>query len=313
LLSVSFNMRSQNLRILNTKELMKISEKYGLDSALVFTKGIPIFYIDKTITEQLVKQIKHNKPSYKIEKFLVEYALCMNTANISDILYEYFFRKKDEIKEYLPDSFGGLPRISQNSLFALIENPSKQTDSLLWNYYEMWNEKSTFYQQDYEKGVEESYERKKAKLMSPYENCQYNCYILQRFLKEIKSPFYNQEKMEYHQKKLVYYLRNGFGIGKNTDCSKYNNATGSNIYKSIKLTKNYNSIGDIDFEKEAELKKMFSRYNEPHCWKFLIYNKKNGYLDLGCQSGHLAGVGVFYKIELKKNNLIIYELYSWVS
>ena len=304
----------QDLRIINTKDLIRISEEYGLDSALVLTKGIPIFYIDNKTTEQLIKQIKHNQPSDRIEKFLVEYALCKGGANLSEILHEYFYRKKDEINEYSPDNFRGLPRISENSLFALIENPSKQTDSLLLSYYEQWNEKSAYYKQDYERGVEERNGREKEKLMTPYENCHFNCYILQRFLKEIESPFYNQEKLEYHQKNLAHYWRNGFGIGKNTNnCSASKYVTGNNIYKSIKLTKNYNSIGDIDFDKEAELTKLFNRYNESHCWKFVIYSDKNGFLDIGCQSGPLAGFGEFYRLELKNNNLIIHELYSWIS
>ena len=310
-LILSLNVFGQDLRILNTKELVGIAEKFGLDSALVLTKGIPIFHIDKTTTDELVKQIKLNKPSNKIEKFLVDYALCGKGANLSEILHDYFNRKKDEISEYLPNYFGGLPRISQNSLFALIENPSKQTDSLLLSYYEQWNEKSTYYKQDYERGVKERNGREKERLITPYENCHYNCYILQRFLKEIESSFYNHEKLEYHQKNLAHYWRNGFGIEKNVDCSKY--ALKSNVYKSIRLTKNYNSIGEIDFYKEVELKELFNEYHESHCWNFLIYNNKNGYLDLGCQSGPLAGFGVFYRLELKNNNLIIHELYIWIS
>lgn len=308
----SLSIFGQDLRIVNTKDLIEISKKYGLDSVLVLTKGRPIFYIDKTTTEQLIKEIEHNKPSYNIEEFLVDYVLCMKNANLSGVLYEYFNRKKDEIKDYIStDYYNSIPCISQNSLFALIKNSSKQTDSLLFEYYELWNEKSIYYIQDYEKGILEENGRKKEILMSLYEDCQYNCYILQRFLKEMKSQFYNQEKLEYHQKRMAYYWRDGFGIGKNVDCSQY--ALKSNIYKSIKLTKNYNSIGDIDFDKEVELKKFFERYNKSYCWKFLIFNNKNGYLDLGCQSGSLAGFGIFYWLELKNDNLRIHELYTWVS
>jgi hypothetical protein len=308
----SLSVFGQDLRVLNTKDLIGISEKYGLDSVLVLTKGISIFYIDQTTTEQLVKHIKKNKPSYNIENFLVDYALCVKKANHSEVLHEYFRRKKDEIKDYnANDYYGSLPEISQNSLFALIENSSKQTDSLLLEYYELWNEKLTYYKQDYEKGLKEKYGREKEKLMSPYEDGHCNCYILQRFLKEMGSPLYDQEKLEYHQKNLVSYLRDGFAIGKNVDCSRY--SLKSNIHNSIKLTKSYNSIGDIDFDKEVELKKLFNRYNESDCWKFIVFNYKNGYLDLGCQSGPLAGFGIFYWLELKNDNLIIHELYTWVS
>ena len=310
-LILSFNTFGQDLRILNTKELIGISEKYGLDSALILTKEIHIFHVDKATTEQLIKQIKNNEPSDRIERFLVDYALCVKNNNLSEVLYEYFYRKKDEIKNYVSGGYFGAPLISENSLFALIDNPSKQTDSLLLNYYELWDEKVTYYRNDYEKGMEERDGRKKEILICPYENSNHNCYILQRFLKEMKSPLYNQEKMEYNQKKMAYYLRGGFAIGKNTDCSEY--AFKSNIYKTIILTKSYNSIGEIDFDKEVELRELFHRYNESHCWKFIMHNDKDGYLDLGCQSGPLAGHGVFYRLELRKDKLIIHELYTWIS
>ena len=310
-LILTVNTFGQNLRILNTKELIGISEMYGLDSALILTKGIDVFHIDQSTTEQLIKQIKNNEPSDRIERFLVDYALCVTNTNLSEVLYEYFNRKANEIKDYVSGGYSGAPCISQNSLFALIENPSKQTDSLFLNYYNLWDEKTTYYKHDYEIGMEERDARKKEILMYPYENSNYNCYILQRFLKEMKSPFYNQEKLEYHQKRMAYYLRDGFAIGKNVDCSKY--ALKNNIFKTIKLTKSYNSIGEIDFEEEVELRELLNRYNESHCWKFIMYNDKEGYLDLGCQSGPLAGHGVFYRLELRKDKLIIHELYMWVS
>ena len=311
---LSSNIFGQDLKILNTKDLIGISEKYGLDSALTLTNGIPIFYIDESTAEQLINQIKYNKPSYKIEEFLVDYALCMNKTNLSEVFYDFFNRKKDEIeneiKEYSLNHFSGLPEILQNSLFALIKNSSKQTDSLLFNYYELWNEKSVYYKQDYERGVKEANGAEKEKLMSPYEKCHYNCYILQYFLKKMKSPFYKQEKLEYHQKNLVDYLRDGFAVEKDTDCSKY--VRERNTHESIKLKKEYNSIGDIDFNKEIGLKNLFKSYNKSNCRKFIIYNDKNGYLSLGC-SGYFGGSGAFYKLELKNDKLIIHKLYTWVS
>jgi hypothetical protein len=99
-------------------------------------------------------------------------------------------------------------------------------------------------------------------------------------------------------------------LEKNVECQKYNN---NKIFKTITLSKNYNSIGEINFYKEAELKKMFMRYEKSYCSKFLMFNDNIGYLALGCQVDVLAGSGVCYKLELQNNKLILYVLYRWVS
>lgn len=307
---LSSNLFGQILKIIDTKELIQISETYGLDSALKVTKGIPFFFIDKITAKQLILHTKNNRTSYNNEKFLVNYSLCSKERNLSYILHDYLIKKINEINDYSPDNFGGLPRISESFLFALIENKTKQTDSLLYNCYELWNEKSTHYYQNYNKRIDLKNSREKEKLISAYENCQYNCYILQRFLKEMGSSLFSQEKLEFHQHNMAYYLRNGFAIYKDLDCLKFNL---NYPIKTILLTKKYDSIGSIDFEKEPELKTILKNYSETYCWNFLIYCNKTAYLDLGCQSGLDAGQGVIYRLELKNKKLIIHEIYNWIS
>lgn len=307
---LSSNLFGQFLKIIDTKELIQISETFGLDSALKVTKGIPFYFIDETTAKQLILHTKINRTSYNIEEFLVNYSLCTKERNLSYILNDYFIKKIHEITDYSLDYFGGLPKISQSFLFALIENKTKQTDSLLYNCYELWNEKSTHYYQNYTKGIGLGNSIEKEKLISAYENCNYNCYILQRFLKELGSSKFSQEKLEFHQHNMAYYIRDGFAIYKDLDFLRFNR---NNPIKSIKLIKKYDSIGAIDFEKEPELKKLFENYTEKYCWKRLVYCNKNAYLDLGCQSGPLAGQGVMYRLELKKDKLIIHEIYNWIS
>ena len=71
LLIVSLNLSGQDLRILNTKDLIPISNSFGLDSALNLTTNIPIYYIDPDVAKQLVGLTKNATPSSKIEYFLV--------------------------------------------------------------------------------------------------------------------------------------------------------------------------------------------------------------------------------------------------
>lgn len=255
LLIVSLNLSGQDLRILNTKDLIPISNSFGLDSALNLTTNIPIYYIDPDVAKQLVGLTKNATPSSKIEYFLVDYALHIrDNKKLPDLLYDYFNRQRPLIKDYEPDYPYSLPRISQDALFALIEYPTDKTDSLLIGYYKDWNKKSKKYYSDYLKGKTETNSRKKEKLMSPFEDCNYNCYVILLALDSLGSDFFNRDTLEKHQSNLKSYWQDGFGIHKSGDFTDYNR---SNPIKSIELSKAYNSIGEIEFDKEPDLKDMF--------------------------------------------------------
>lgn len=309
-LILAFNAFNQDLKILDTRSLIDISKNQGLDSALNITNNIPIYIIDKITAHRLIELTLVNRPSSRIEDFLVDYALHFHNSEISEILHEYFERKRGEIESYKPDYFNGFPRISQDALVALIENNSKKTDSLLIRYYQDWKAKSTGYEAEYLKGQVETNAGKKEKLMSPFEDCNYNCYNILLALDRLKSRFANKEKLECHQKNLKYYWQSGFPLSKTGDFTNYKE---NYIFKTIKLTNHYETLRDINFNKEQQLKELTKLYNKSYCWKFIMYNEKIGYLDLGCQSGPLAGSGVLYRLELKDNILTLYRLKTWIS
>ncbi len=296
--------------MLNTKDLIKISDDHGLDSALNLTGDLPIYYIDKMVAEKLAGQTLNDKASDKAESFLADYALHVKDNNLPEILYSFFDRKRNEIADYKPSEFHSLPRISQDALVALIVNSTNKTDSLLFQYYHDWEVKSKVYESDYLKGKTEMDTRKKEKLMSPFEDCNYNCYTILLALDSMNSKFFDQTKLERHQKNLKYYWQGGFHFDKTGDFTDYKSG---NIFKTIKLKTQYNSIGDIDLNKEIEFQELLNRYNKSYCWKFIMYNDKIGYLDLGCQSAPLAGQGVLYRLELIGDKLRIYEIESWIS
>ena len=129
-------------------------------------------------------------------------------------------------------------------------------------------------------------------------------------LRALQLQVFERDRLEKHQSSLKSYWQDGFGIHKSGDFTNYNE---SNQIKSIKLSKTYRSIGEIDFNREPDLKELLKRYNKSYCWKFLMYNDQIGYLDLGCQSAPLAGAGVLYRLELNKDKLIIHEIQSWIS
>jgi hypothetical protein len=311
LLLASLNLSSQDLSTLNTKDLIEVSNRFGLDSALKLAAHLPIYYIDPGTASLMIDLTKTAEPTSKIDYFLVDYALhTKNNKNLPFLLFDYFSKKRILIKGYEPNYPHSLPKISQDALFALIENPTKQTDSLLIWYYNDWNDKSKKYYSDYLNGKSEPMSRKKEKLMSPFEDCNYNCYVILLALKNLGSDFYNKNKLEKHQRNLKSYWQSGFGIHKTGHLTDYKT---NNQIKSITLSKSYNSLGEIDYKKEPELKELLKGFKKSYCWKSLMYNEGLGYLDLGCQAAPLEGYGIIYRLELSKNTLLVHEIEYWIS
>jgi hypothetical protein len=311
ILLASLNLSGQDISTLNTKDLIEVSNKFGLDSALNLAAHLPIYYIDPSTASLMIDLTKTAEPSSKIEYFLVDYALhTNNNINLPFLLFDYFSKKRPLIKEYDTNYPYGLPSISQDALFALIEYPTEKTDSLLIWYYNDWNDKSKKYYSDYLKGKTEPLSRKKEKLMAPFEACNYNCYVILLALDNLGSDFFDKDKLEKHQSNLKSYWQSGFGIYKTGHLTDYNV---SNQIKSITLSKSYNSLGEIDYKKEPELKELLKGFKKSYCWEFLMYNADIGYLDLGCQSAPLAGHGIIYRLELTKNTLIVHEIEYWIS
>jgi len=312
LLILFFKARGQDLEILNTQDLISVSNNYGLDSAIRLTRGIPIYYIDSITSQVLIKQIEYNKFDENIEAFLIGFSLHSNFSELSNILNNFFEFKQKHVIDCLPDNFGDLPRISDDALIALIEHSNKKTEAILINYYNTWKEKSILYESDYIKAKKVSDKIIISKLIAPFHDCNLNCYKILQALNLLKSDFVDTIKLKKHYEILDDYYKNMLldKTSKYAD-SDYNNQKES---KTLILNKSYNSIGEIDFNNEPELIKLQKGYNKSFCWKFIMYNKNLGYFDLGCQSAPLAGSGIFYKIELvNKNRLKFFLIHIWIS
>jgi len=315
LLFLSLNLSGQELKVVNTKDLIPIARNLGLDSALEVAKSgtFPVFYVDPGVAKQLAKLSRTATPSPRIEDFLVQYALhTHDNKKLPHILHDYFNNKKALIQGYDPKNYPNeSPKIDQNALFALIENRTKKTESLLIEYYKEWDKKSKEYYSDYVQGQSETYPPKKYQLMHPYEDCNYNCFVILLALERLGSGFCNQERLERHQNNMEPHLKGGFKISKSTDFNSFND---SNIAsESIQLSKAYKSIGEIDFENEPYFQKLFGQYDRSYCWKLILYNGCIGFMDLGCQSNFNSGSGEIYRVELKKDKLINYAVKVWIS
>jgi hypothetical protein len=301
--------KAQELRTVETRELIPIAEKFGLDSALNLVVGMPTYYLDSITTIGLVKTIEESKPTSQITYFLIDYSLKFDNPDLTEIIYNYYSSQKDLIKVEQPKEYGGFSNISNDELLTIIKYADNKTETLLIELYNEWNLKSVDYLGDYQKGFEKNYPGKQERLQEPFRDCNLNCYKILIALDKLDSSFPDSIKYNKHRDYLKEYNRGTmlYKSGAFTDYLKMS------ITDTIEISPSIKSLGEIDFRKHDKFKKIFKVYNKSYCWKFLLYHEKKGYLDLGCQSAPLAGHGTLLFLEIKENKLFIYEIQSWIS
>jgi hypothetical protein len=308
LLIVTLNTWSQKLIIQPTCDLIKISENYGLDSALTRTNRLPIDYIDSLTAVTLIGNIAKSEPTYQTTKFLANYSLKHEYSELTNIIFEYYSLCKSQIVNFKVEDFSGLPVMSDDEILAILKYSDNRTENLLIDLYKQWNEKSLQYIEDYTNGPKENYPGWQQRLMQPYIDCNENCAKILSSLKKINSSFYDSTKFDSHAKYLEEHKRNHtfYYSGESTN---YNVIIPTH---TILLAQHYKSLCDIDYTK-SEFKRIFKGFTKNDCWKFLLCNDLIGYLDLGCQFAEEDGFGVLMRIELKGEKLLIFEIERWIS
>ena len=157
LITSSIIIYGQDVCKLSTNDLVKISENFGLDSALSKIGEFPIYFLDKNVSKKLFQDILVNEPSSRIENFLNDYAWNVkDDKSIPIVLTEYYLNILKETETLQPDNLGFFPSISMNMLITLIKNKSVETENFLKEYYILWYKKSEEFKDDY-------YSRKKSK------------------------------------------------------------------------------------------------------------------------------------------------------
>ena len=299
-LILGLNAKSQELRKVSTSDLIPITEKFGLDSALNLIVGMPTYYLDSIVTNRLIRAVGESKPTNKITYFLTDYSLNFNNPELTEIIYKYYSSKNDLVKSEQPKEYSGFSNISNDELLTIIKYADNKTQDLLIELYNEWNLKSNDYFEDYQKGFEKKYLGKQEKLQEPFRDCNLNCYKILIALDKLDSSFPDSLKYKKHREYLKEYNK-GTTLYKSGVFTDY---TKMNITDTIVLAISLKTLGELDFRKYDKLKKIFKVYKKSYCWKFLFYNENKGYLDLGCQSAPLAGHGTLLFLEI--NNVIIY-------
>ena len=309
LIILTANSYSQKIERINTKDLIKISNKFGLDSALNLSGGLPIYRIDSVTALELLEGMKTYIRYTPSEHFFNEMAHTWINDKVKFKTQSLALHQLNEIKSKKRNKYNRLIVLDDKLIISIIIQKVQIEQQLIACYnvcdslsYCQKKEFPTFFQR-----IPNAFTGKTPLIVEDYKASQKNCYKIMKLLGELNSNYFDSKKYRYHKSKLKPYERDN-------DIFRYKEYYGEYDSVVISLNGEYDSINELDFSVEPELQKITKVFRQDKCWEFILQNEKKGLLSFGCSFGPLYGFGVHYKIELiEKNKLLIMKIGEWIS
>ena len=305
---IFFNLQSQKIRMIKTKDLIQISDSLGLDRLLSLASGDKICYLDASTAKILAAKIDLNNCNGNRVLFLIDF--CQNIKGIQQekIQNSFIQNRIQQVAKCNPNDRGEFLLIPESELFFLTINADKYRQKMLVNYYNAWLKKSDEFKERFMNWkTQDSVNYKYTKQVNSYLDCNENCYRILLALERIDSKFATEQKINAH---------GNMRRDSTQDASikipyPHRRLHVNRIAESAKLSKDYNSIGEINFESEPELKKIIAASKNWNCWIDIVFNKDVGFVTFGCNDLP-RDWKVECEIELKdKNTLLFYGNYGW--
>jgi hypothetical protein len=309
LLILTVNSYSQKIDRVNTKDLIEISNEFGLDSALNLSGRFPIYRIDSITAIELLDKMITYKRYTPSEYFFNEMAHQWANEIVKTKTQSLALHQIMDIKSIKRNDYNRLIVLDDKLIISILKQ-KVQIDSQLISCYNFcdslsYSQKKIF--PNFFQRLPNVFTGETPLIVEDYKASQENCYKIMRLLGELKSEFYDSKKYRYHKSKLRPYERN-------RDIYRFEEHYGEYDSVMVRLNGDYDSINELNFNEEPELQKITKEFKEDKCWGFILQNDKKGFLNLGCSFGPLAGFGVLYKIELiDRNKLLIIKISEWIS
>ncbi|MPM57682.1 hypothetical protein SDC9_104505 [bioreactor metagenome] len=309
LIFLNLSVNSQEIQRINTKDLISVSNKFGLDSALHLSGGFPIYRIDSiTALDLLDKMITYTRYSPS-EYFFNEMAHNWTNEKVKFKTQNLALLQLNEIKSKKRDKYNKLIVLDDKLIISIIKQEIQIEQQLIscYNFCDSLSDCQKKEFPNFFQRIPNAFTGETPLIIKDYKASQENCYKIMRLLGELKSDYFDPKKYKYHKSKLRPYERDRDIFRFEEHYREYDSAL-------VNLNGNYNSINELDFSKEPKLQKIIKGFNEDKCWKFILQNDRRGFLDLGCLFAPLSGFGVQYKIELiDRNKLLIVIIDEWIS
>jgi len=302
-------VNSQEIQKINTKDLISVSNEFGLDSALHLSGGFPIYLIDSITALDLIdKMITYTRytPS---EYFFNEMAHTWTNEKVKLKTQSLALFQLSEIKSQKRNEYNRLIVLDDKLIISVIRQ-KVQIEQQLNSCYKFCDSLSNCQKREFPnffQRIPNAFTGETPLIVEDYNASQKNCYKIMRLLGEFNSDYFDSKKYKYHKSKLRPYERDKDIFRFEEHYEEYDSVM-------VNLNGSYNSINELDFSKEPELQKIIKGFKEDKCWEFILQNDSKCFLDLGCQFAPLSGFGVRYKLVLiDKNRLQIIRIGEWIS
>lgn len=302
---------AQEIKRVNTRDLVPIAKTYGIDSALIVSGGFPIYIIDTLTAIKLLDFVDDYERYSQTENFFNNMAHNWETQFLSKKTLELSNRVTEKIKNGSIDKYGNLIVLDDKLIISIIKQKPDSIETLLIDCYGICSKIADSLKTKFPLGLYRffySFKNGTHPTVDAFEDCNMNCYKIMWTLRQLNSRYYVLKKLEYHNSQLRRWQQN-------PDILRFEDLYHEYDSKVLTLSNQYDSISVIDFENEPELRKITSEYGTiDKCWKHLLTYKNQGFFEMGCQFATLSGHGIIYKLELiDKNKLKITITQAWIS
>lgn len=309
LIFITLSVNSQEIKRINTKDLISISNEFGLDSALHLSGGFPIYRIDSITALNLLDMMVTYTRYTPSEYFFNKMAHTWTNEKVKFKTQNLALLQLNEIKSKKRNEYNRLIVLDDKLIISIIKQKI-QIEQQLISCYNFCDSLSNYQKKKFPtffQRIPNAFTGKTPLIIEDYKASQMNCYKIMRLLGELKSDYFDSKKYLYHKSKLGPYERNKDIFRFEEHYREYDSII-------VRLNGDYDSINELEFSGEPELQKITKGFEEDKCWKFILQNERKGFLSLGCSFAPLAGFGVHYKIELiDKNKLLIIKIGEWIS
>jgi hypothetical protein len=301
---------AQEIKKVYTKDLVPIAKEFGIDSALHVSRNFSIYKIDSIVALNLLDYVSDvifpSRSSYYFNQMSHHWLI----EPIKQKTAEFAIRRLHVMMSDTVNSKRTISGIDNRLLIGLIKQKPDSIDQQIMECYLHCNELANGYKKIFPSAITRVisfFKDGNHPAVLAYKCCHRNCYALMWTLGRLQSKYFNAEKLNYHNLEMEKWFQN-------EDIFRYEEEYSESGTQILILNKQYNSIDEIDFASEPNIRRLLSDFDNNECRKYMLINEKNGFIELVCRNVFMDGHGATYKLELIDNDKLKITMISrWIS
>lgn len=310
LIFLTLYANSQEIKRINSKDLISVSNEFGLDSVLNLLGDFPIYQIDSATAISLLDKLTEYEIGTRSAYFFNRMAHNWSNDFVKNKTEYFATSQLERISKTKSNELDSLIVLDNKLAISIVKQNLISLDSVLLMTYNSNLLLGDTLKEMFLSGFIsffKPFKHRNLPILRAYEDCNKNCYKIMQILGELKSDKFDSKKMRYHRKQLSPYEQN-------LDFFRFQEYYGEYDTTIIKLSTAYNTISELDFQNETKLQEIIKEFDKDNCLKIIIQNDKKGFLDLVYKFELYGGYGIQYKLVLiDKNILQITTMSEWIS